>query len=414
MREKSDWRNLILFFIGQGISSMGTLVQKYCISLYILNETGSSSYFAILMVLSTIPSVVLGPIGGVFADRISKRKMMICLDFLSTAVLVFSIFIIGVSGNESKMLIACAAVIVLSIINAVYIPSANSAIPLLASKDELVKANSMNTFIITITNILAPIFAGVLCAKFDIMIIMLFNGISFFVAAIIEIIMKIDEEELKNKKNKANPLVDFKEGLTSIRMNEVVKSIIICSCVCNFIIMPIYSVGIPYIVKVVCGFSDIQYGWIESSIMIGMIVGAVSVGMFVHKIKLRYILGGAISSIGIGMLSLAALLIFIDNNKLGSATKAFAAFIVICILVGCVISVMSISLTTLLQKSVKKEVYARISAIVISLSMAAIPLGQAVLGGFLGIVYSPVILFALSGVLFLMGTYYMRQRKLDS
>lgn len=74
--------------IGQIISLFGNQILRYALPLYLLNQTGSSVLFGTILACSFIPMIILFPIGGIIADRVNKRNIMVILDF-ATAMLIF-------------------------------------------------------------------------------------------------------------------------------------------------------------------------------------------------------------------------------------------------------------------------------------------------------------------------------------
>lgn len=85
-------KDFILIAIGQIISIFGNQILRYALPLYLLNQTGSSALFGTVMALSFVPMILLFPIGGIIADRLNKRNIMVVLDF-STAILIFLFYV---------------------------------------------------------------------------------------------------------------------------------------------------------------------------------------------------------------------------------------------------------------------------------------------------------------------------------
>lgn len=387
-------KNFILFLTGQGMSSLGTLIQKYYVSLFVLSITDSSMLFATVMIVSSIPNIFVAPFGGGIGDSLDKRKIMIVLDMISGGLLLLSFVLFRFIGVNLLLLIIL--ITILSIINAIYIPSANSAIPLLVD-GEIVKANSLNTFVITLTNVLAPIISGFLNSVITMEWIIVGNGITFFISAYVEYLMRLKETTNLNDKLTVNSVMeDLKEGLNFVIKENKIKNIVICSFLCNLIVMPIYTVTIPYLSKNMCGFSDVQYGVVEASIMIGLLIGAVIVNMFNKKIMINKILSISIFIIGVFIMFLSGVIYLKNCNVILEVNNLFILFCAICLSIGIFISVMSISLTSLIQINIDSSLLARVNSIVISLSTIAIPLGQFIVGMISLIVSAELLLIVMS------------------
>ena len=133
-------RNFVLVVIGQIISLFGNSILRFALPLYLLDATGSSAVFGAAMACSFIPMALLSPVGGLLADRINKKNIMVALDF-GTALLTI-LFLLGVNVY-SPVILVTIVMIVLSGIQAVYQPSVQASMPLLQEKENLVTANAI-------------------------------------------------------------------------------------------------------------------------------------------------------------------------------------------------------------------------------------------------------------------------------
>ena len=92
-------RNFILMIIGQIISLFGNAILRFSLSLYVLQVTGSASIFATILAVSILPTILLSPFGGILADRVSRRSIMLSLDFL-TSFLIFGFSMVSTRGVQ--------------------------------------------------------------------------------------------------------------------------------------------------------------------------------------------------------------------------------------------------------------------------------------------------------------------------
>lgn len=99
-------KDFILMAIGQIISLFGNQILHFALPLYLLNQTGSVALFGTISAISFVPMILLFPIGGIIADRVNKRNIMVILDF-STSALVL-LFSVTVNSNNIVPLIATA------------------------------------------------------------------------------------------------------------------------------------------------------------------------------------------------------------------------------------------------------------------------------------------------------------------
>ena len=76
-------KDFVLVVIGQIISLFGNAAIRFAMPLYLLNQTGSSALFGTVTACAFIPAILLSPVGGIIADRVNKRNIMVILDFFN-------------------------------------------------------------------------------------------------------------------------------------------------------------------------------------------------------------------------------------------------------------------------------------------------------------------------------------------
>lgn len=83
MEQRLFSKDFILVVIGQIISLFGNATIRFALPLYLLNNTGSSALFGMVTACAFIPAILLSPIGGIVADKVNKRNIMVILDFIT-------------------------------------------------------------------------------------------------------------------------------------------------------------------------------------------------------------------------------------------------------------------------------------------------------------------------------------------
>ena len=144
--EKMNNRNFVMVVVGQIISLFGNAVLRFVLPLYLLSETGSAALFGIVSACAFIPMIVLGPVGGIFADRVNKRNIMVILDF-STALLV--LFILCLLGKMDVVALIFTALFILYGIQGAYQPAVQASIPALLSNEHIMQGNAAINMILS-------------------------------------------------------------------------------------------------------------------------------------------------------------------------------------------------------------------------------------------------------------------------
>ncbi len=133
-------KDFILVAIGQIISIFGNQILRYALPLYLLIQTGSAALFGTISAAAFIPMLVLYPVGGIIADRLNKRNIMVILDFSTSAlILLFSLL----AGKTDIVSLIGITLIILYGIQGVYQPAVKASVPVLVDTEHIMQANSV-------------------------------------------------------------------------------------------------------------------------------------------------------------------------------------------------------------------------------------------------------------------------------
>jgi len=267
-------KNFIIIVIGQIISLFGNAIQRFCMSLYILDLTGSAAVFSRILAISTIPYILFAPIAGLLADTVNRKKIMVYLDFVSAALMaVYGVILI--SGRDNTVIVA-SVMFMLSAIYTLYSPAVTASIPQIVKKERLALANGMIQQVGYIVNLLGPVMAGVLYSFIGIKMVVILNAISFLLSAILELFLDIPNLKIKEKFE--NPLLksitEMKKSFIYLKeKKKVVLGIIVSYALTNIFVIPILSVVTPYFINIKMNMPSSIYGFIEAIFVLGMIIG---------------------------------------------------------------------------------------------------------------------------------------------
>lgn len=125
--DRSFSKDFLLVVIGQIISLFGNQILRYALPLYLLNQTGSSALFGTISACAFIPMIVLFPVGGIIADRVNKRNIMVMLDF-ATAALIVLFYVMA--GTVDIVPLMAVTMMVLYGIQGAYQPAVKASVPI--------------------------------------------------------------------------------------------------------------------------------------------------------------------------------------------------------------------------------------------------------------------------------------------
>ncbi|MEG0566753.1 MAG: MFS transporter, partial [Hungatella sp.] len=163
-------KDFTLVVIGQIISLFGNAILRFALPLYLLRETNSPALFGLVTACSFLPIIVLSFLGGILADRVNKRNIMVILDFL-TAGIIFALFL-----SLGKIPLVPLMMVVLMLfygISGVYQPAVQASIPVLVANENILAASAMVNQVNSLAGLLGPIIGGMLFGAFGIMPILI-------------------------------------------------------------------------------------------------------------------------------------------------------------------------------------------------------------------------------------------------
>ena len=185
-------KDFTLVVTGQIISLFGNAVLRFALPLYILERSGSPALFGQISALAFLPMILLSPVGGMIADRVNKQRIMVVLDFITSALVSGYIVI---SGYSSATAIVVLLMMALYAIQGAYSPAVQASIPLLVESEKLVPANAAINLVNSLSNMMGPVIGGVLYGAFGLPIVLIVSAICFFLSAVMELFIRIPHKK---------------------------------------------------------------------------------------------------------------------------------------------------------------------------------------------------------------------------
>lgn len=368
-------KDFTLLIFGKLVSLIGSYMQDFALALYVLKITGSSLIFGSVITTALIPRLILSPICGVLADRFDRKKVIVYLDMFSgllIAVLYFISITIGV-----QLIHVYISVIILSIISTLFQPAINTAIPSIVSKEELMDANVFNSTALTVGQLISPIIAGLIYGTMGLPIVLLINSISFICSSVSEMFINMPKPEgIDSRFSFTEFKKDFAEGFSFIRQQRQIMKLISSALIVNIAINPILALGYTIIIKTVIKASDIQLGYMETVLVMGMLVGSLLIKPISKRLSLMQIFIDVLFACGFIMIFMAISTTNSYLNLFSTNFMPYISFTGLCFVFVLTISVVNIAITTLEQEIIPLSKFGRVTSIASTISMAAIPVGQ--------------------------------------
>lgn len=366
-------KNFTLMVIGQIASLFGNAILRFALSLYVLDKTGSAAAFGSILALSMIPTVLLSPVGGILADRVSRRNIMVALDFTTSALI--GGFTLLFQLNDSIFAIA-VVMMLLATIQSFYQPAVQASIPSLASGDNLMKANGVVVQVNALANLLGPILGGFLYGFWGLTPILYASMGCFFLSAVMELFLKIPFTKPANRGGFLKAAgADFKEALRFLVHDQpVLFKLLFLLCGLNLFLASMVTVGLPYMIKIFLGLSDQLYGFAEAALAAGTILGGCLVGLFSKRLRFsrsyRFLLAGSLMLVPLGLA--------VVSNAL--PLLCYAVILISVLLCMAFASVFNIVAQTFAQQQTPTQLLGKVTSFITVIVICALPLGQAMYG----------------------------------
>ncbi|MDR2611189.1 MAG: MFS transporter, partial [Clostridiales Family XIII bacterium] len=258
-----NWkRNTALFLGGQAVTLIGSSLVGYAVLWYVTLETQSGAMMTLFTVAVTAPTFFIAPFGGVWADRYNRKNLINISDGIIAAVSLFIAlcFSFGIAGI--LLLLACS--VARSLGQGVQMPAVNALIPQLAPEKHLVRVNSLNSMIQSISMIGSPALSGVLMSVAPIQVILFIDVVTAAIGiSILYFFVRVPQVETSEADSAAETgepdgaggltgetgtekkegagrsyLHEIRDSLSYIRTNSFVLRLIIYSGVMAILITP--------------------------------------------------------------------------------------------------------------------------------------------------------------------------------
>ncbi|MFV0396338.1 MAG: MFS transporter [Coprobacillaceae bacterium] len=373
-----NWKkNVTVFMTSQMISLLGSSLVQYAITWYIMLETKSGLYSAIAMVCGFLPIFILSPIAGVWADRYSRKTLIMVADggIAVTTLLLAILFLIG----YREIWILFVALVIRGIGSAIQSPCVNAVLPDIVPEEQLSRINGMNSSIQAIANLVCPMASGALLSVASMEAIFFIDVITAALAIII--MMKyLYLPKAQKPSEEVGTWSSFKEGVQYAFSKKYLKVLFVCMISLWIVAGPMMSLPALQVVRV---FGDKLWYLtaVETASGVGMIAGALLISVW----------KGFKSSI----VTMAAALVVMGGAvvMMGFPTY-FMLYLVMAVVMYGMLSIFNTLAITFLQKKIDKEYIGRVFGMTTMFSSSLMPLGMLVFGPLADIIAIEYILIA--------------------
>lgn len=363
--------------IGQIISLFGNAAIRFALPLYLLNLTGSSALYGTVTACAFIPAVLLSPIGGILADRINKRNIMVILDFFTaTVILTFSLLI-----NEVPLILLLTITLMLLYgIAGAYQPSVQASIPALVHQDRFITANSIINTISSFASLIGPVLGGVLYSIYGLEPVLWVCMICFILSAVMEIFIKIPfQKQVSDGGIWRTAKADFLESLRFIRKEKpVIGKVLLVICGINLFLSAMIIVALPYLITEVLNLETTQanrlYGFAEGALAAGGLAGGIFAGIFANRLVIQKS-GNLVIACAAWVFPIGVSLILFSSGMIN-----YIIITICCFLIMVFSTTFTVQMMSFVQAETPQNLIGKVIAVILTVSMCAQPLGNTLYG----------------------------------
>lgn len=373
------YRDFRLLWFGAFTSTTGTWMATVAQGWVVLSMTNSPFLLGVDGFLSTGPMLFFSLFGGVVADRVERRKIMLLSQYLQMSF-AFILAALLWSGNVQVWHIFVLSFLTGSA-QSFSGPAYISLLPLLVKREDVPNAIAMNSMQFNLARVIGPVLAGIALAAWGAAVCFLVNGLSFL--AVIVSLLLIRTPQVRTEAEKGGILDEMKDGFRFVAHRPTLLVLTFLAFAGTFLGMPIVTF-LPVVAKSIFGLGARGYAWMMTTYGLGSVTGALFVATMVHTAKKGKI---ALSL----QLAFACLLI-------GFAfSRSLPLSLVISFLAGvCIVGVIALY-SSLVQLTTSDAMRGRVMSIFMLAFRGGMPLGN-LIAGYVAQRWSITLALAINGV----------------
>jgi MFS family permease len=378
-------RNYRLFFIGQGISLIGTWMQQVAMSWLVYSLTNSPLLLGVVAFSGLICNFVLAPFAGVLVDRLDRHRILIITQSLAMCqALVLAAVVLTGNAAVWNLVILSAT---LGTINAFDMPTRQSfVVEMVDDRMDLGNAIALNSSLFNGARLIGPTVAGILVATIGEGLCFLLNGLSFI--AVIACLLAMTVTPKAVPPGRPEFLKGFKEGFSYAFGFRPIRYIVFLLTYSSLVSMP-YAVLLPVFARDVLLGGASTLGFLTAAIGTGALVGAIFMASRKNILGLGKIMVVADSLFGAGLV----LLSFTKVLWLSLPAMALTGFGMVSMMAAC---------NTFLQTIADDDKRGRVMSLYVMAFMGLAPFGSLIYGALASSIGAPLTLL-IGGILGLAG-----------
>ena len=364
--KQTNWKSqAMLFLISQCITLFGSTLVQMAIVWYVTIQTSSGVWVAAFTVCSYLPQFLVSFVAGVWADRHSRKKLIIGADSLIALVTFLMVLAIPHITDKTIILYSLLAMSVIRSFGAgIQTPAVNAVIPQLVPEDQIMRFNGINATMQSVIQFAAPAAAGALLTINTLSSTLLIDIATASVGIGLLSAVMIPKQAIQS--TETSVLKDMKIGIKYTLSDKLIGKVLTVYGFFIFLCVPAGFLSQLFVSRV--------YGetyWYLTAVELAGFIGMLAGGL------LMSIWGGfksRVTTICVGLIAFGSLAIGMGLSK------QFALYLTLMIIYGVAITMVQTATTTLIQEKAETSMQGRVFGLLGAMYSGFLPVGMAIFG----------------------------------
>jgi len=387
-------RDFRIFWIGNFLSNVGTWMQNVAQGWLVLEladqiaphqvlghfQTNGAFWLGVVGFAASAPMLVFALIGGVIADRINRRNLML----RTQTAMMFCAFIMAILAYPRyPRVIRIPEIILLAFANglasSLNAPSQQALVPGLVPKEDLANAIALNSAQFNLSRLIGPAIGGLVMAWLDVSANFLLNGISFL--ALIFVLMKVNYPDQRTGPGRASLWQNLAEGFRYVFQSPQMSALLTLVALASILVIP-FITFIPLFARDILHAGERGLGFLMAFTGIGAFLGSITIAWLGRK----YLRGSFVVR--------SATLLFLAVIGFAFSRKFFLSGALLMV-AGYAMILMVATVNTLLQHLSSEGMRGRVMSFYATAFLGFAPVGSLIAGSLAGVITAP---YAIAGM----------------
>ncbi|MDD6490020.1 MAG: MFS transporter [Clostridia bacterium] len=365
-KKQTNWKSqAMLFLISQCITLFGSTLVQMAIVWYVTIQTSSGVWVAAFTVCSYLPQFLISFVAGVWADRHSRKKLIIGADSLIAIVTFLMVLAIPYITDKTVIL---GGLLVMSVIRSlgagIQTPAVNAVIPQLVPEEQIMRFNGINATMQSVVQFAAPAAAGALLTVSTLSATLMIDIATAIVGIGLLSAVMIPNQSIQNKETSV--FKDMKTGIKYTLSDKLIRKVLAVYGIFIFLCVPAGFLSQLFVSRV---YGDTYWYLtaVELAGFIGMVAGGLLMsiwGGFKNRITTMFLGLIAFGSLAIGM----------------GLSQQFVLYLILMIIYGVAITMIQTATTTLIQEKAEMSMQGRVFGLLGAMYSGFLPVGMAIFG----------------------------------